>query len=478
MSSTSKSSKHSDQASFQTDKPMEAGLSDALFSPVHDEQPRPVTPETSKTAPAPAKKAPHQPAPPTSARSGGLSLASRRKFQLPSGIIKLEKPADALAASSKEGAEERRPAPRGTIRKINNFLDEYSVGGEVMPSCHRGMKVLHAQHRATGRQNVVKVRVKKESFRRSGEEEEWRQSTEFMLGLNTCSNIAQIYEVLEDAKAYYVVMEKVSGQDLFESIAGKALLPVQEIKEILCQILVGLAELHAEGRIHKDLKLENVMLDRSPKTPKRGASFTKAPLRHHLNASDHPSFGDCESPVSVKIIDFDTVEEFAQETAPRRKDVLGTDQYIAQEAYAGNYSPASDIFAVGVIAYRLVTGRFPFKADMFDDKPGENWVGSPKMKEIRERLMNYKVKFSGYPMFEKDQQCRELVMSLLAVNEFDRPTAEQALQHQWLCSSLSAVNYFNSKRPSTRHHTVAAPAPASGGEGAEAARENWRHMTR
>lgn len=43
-------------------------------------------------------------------------------------------------------------------------------------------------------------------------------------------------------------------------------------------------------------------------------------------------------------------------SGPKGRHVLGTDQYIAPEAYEGKYSPASDIFAVGVIAYKMLTG--------------------------------------------------------------------------------------------------------------------------
>merc|ERR1719203_1045817 len=97
---------------------------------------------------------------------------------------------------------------------------------------------------------------------------------------------------------------------------------------------------------------------------------------------------------SVKVIDFDTLEEWTP-ASPTSKDVVGTDQYISQEAYAGRYSPLSDIFAAGVIAYRLLSGKFPFHDDMFDDEAGENWVGSPKMAQIRRRLKVAKVDFSS-----------------------------------------------------------------------------------
>merc|ERR1712178_215794 len=95
----------------------------------------------------------------------------------------------------------------------------------------------------------------------------------------------------------------------------------------------------------------------------------------------------------VKLIDFDTVQDW-EPTSPKSRDVLGTDGYIAPEAYGGEYSPASDIYCVGVIMYKLLTRKFPSRADIFDDQPGENWVGSPAMKRIRERLKTEKMAFS------------------------------------------------------------------------------------
>ncbi|CAE6921250.1 CPK2, partial [Symbiodinium sp. CCMP2456] len=179
----------------------------------------------------------------------------------------------------------------------------------------------------------------------------------------------------------------------------------------------ALAELHARNCIHKDLKLENIMFDRTPPA----------------NAKvDWASFmGGDQSPVKVKLIDFDTVETVQPQTPKKAKDVLGTDQYIAQEAYDGNYSAASDIFAVGVIGYRLLTSKFPYKADIFDDEAGDNWVGSPKMKEIRQKLCNYKIDWN-HRIFSIEPQACNLIKQMLATNETARPTAKDALSHPWL----------------------------------------------
>merc|ERR1712039_496059 len=98
---------------------------------------------------------------------------------------------------------------------------------------------------------------------------------------------------------------------------------------------------------------------------------------------------------------------------------------------AGKYSPLSDIFATGVIAYRLLSGKFPFHDGMFDDEAGENWVGSPKMAQIRRRLKTAKVDFS-HTVFRENPEACDLVARMLSCNELERPTASAALEHPFL----------------------------------------------
>merc|ERR1719361_2148020 len=142
--------------------------------------------------------------------------------------------------------------------------------------------------------------------------------------------ICELFEVLETRRCYYVVMEKVDGRDLFE-LTRHASLEQVDAREILRQLLVSLKILHGMGRIHKDVKLENVMVDME--SPKNESSSAEA---------------------RVKLIDFDTVQSW-EPRSPKSRDVLGTNGYIAPEAYVGQYSPASDMYCVGVIMYRLLT---------------------------------------------------------------------------------------------------------------------------
>jgi len=331
-----------------------------------------------------------------------------------------------------------QPQRRG-IRWVDNFADLYKLGGEVMPSVHRDMEVRRASPK-TGpdrEEVVIKVRWKKGSFHGRGEEKAWRANTEVLLNLPPCSSIARLHEVLEDNAAYYVVMEKVGGMDLFETLHLEGRLPLEEIREVLRQLIGAVGELHASGCIHKDLKLENVMLDKTPTPSTRPPSQSCSPV------SGKGLDNNYSSPKSaVKLIDFDTVEEWTPKS-PKASDVLGTDQYIAPEAYDGRYSPASDMFAVGVIAYKLLTGQFPFRGAIFDDKPGDNWVGSPKMKEIKDKLHDERLDWR-HPVFGANPALQHLLARMLSVNEAQRPSAREVLSDPW----------FSQRPPPSRRHSM------------------------
>jgi len=302
----------------------------------------------------------------------------------------------------------------------NDFARRYKLGGMVMESTHAGMSVLYATRLSDNVQTVVKVRLKSVSFKKGSEELEWRCTTEVQLNMPKTDSICELIEVIETEKNYYIIMEKVEGKDLFEEMADK---PIKHLdaREIVCQVLEALNAMHGAGRIHKDLKLENVMVDMD--SPKKRNSRRLSGVGSALDL-EGPT-----SPVSAKLIDFDTVETW-EPNSPKAKDVLGTDGYIAPEAYCGEYSPASDIYCVGVIMYKLLTKKFPSRKELFDDKPGENYVGSPAMKRIYDRLKVQKIDFTISPL-DKCPEAAQLCATMLAFEAGQRPSAEDALKSDW-----------------------------------------------
>lgn len=312
-----------------------------------------------------------------------------------------------------------KPQDQPGKKKIMQVKDDdvnrkYKLGGQVMESTNTGMDVIFATRLSDGIEVVMKTRKKSTSFKSQREEADWRSTTEYQLNMPMVSTLCEFYEVLETRDMYYVVMEKVEGQDLFEQMAHEKL-PHVDSREISKQILTALKVMHDDGRIHKDLKIENVMVDTNPVSPKGPPKF---------DPNESPA-----SPVVAKLIDFDTVQDW-EPSSPKAKDVLGTDGYIAPEAYSGEYSPASDIYAAGVITYKLITGKFPSNPGIFDDKPGENYVGSSAMKRIKEKLRLEEMNFKLSPL-NKCPEVRELLQKMLTFEPQGRPSADECLANAW-----------------------------------------------
>eukprot|EP00930_Biecheleria_cincta_P040818 TRINITY_DN27959_c0_g1_i1.p1 TRINITY_DN27959_c0_g1~~TRINITY_DN27959_c0_g1_i1.p1 ORF type:complete len:367 (-),score=55.94 TRINITY_DN27959_c0_g1_i1:168-1268(-) len=339
------------------------------------------------------------------------SLFERRKVE--GGGLSLDVRKHVPGRTSRTMMSERK-----TIKSMTEqeFSQLYVLGDHVCESVHEGMQIASGKRKSDELEVVIKVLDKRKSFGVATEEREWLSTTEVQLNMPVTDNICQYLDVIATDSTYYVVMEKVEGQDLSEQI-NHARMSHADAREIVFQIVQALQTLHNEGRIHKDLKLENVMVDmRAGKEP-------CSPGSAHAVSEHSPT-----SP-GVKLIDFDTVADW-EPSSPKAKDVLGSDGYIAPEAYSGQYSPASDMFCVGVIMYKLLTRKFPFRPAIFDDEPGENIAGSSAMRRVAEKMKSEKVNFNRSPL-NHSPEAADLCSKLLAMDPCHRPSAEEALQHQW-----------------------------------------------
>jgi eukaryotic-like serine/threonine-protein kinase len=129
----------------------------------------------------------------------------------------------------------------------------------------------------------------------------------------------------------YLSMEYFPGRTLGEVIAQRGLVPLADCRDYLGQICAGLAAAHDAGVVHRDLKPGNILVgERS----------------------------------AVKIIDFGLAKATAVEGLTATGMLLGTPHYMAPEQIRGkNCDARADIYALGALAYHLVTGRPPFSGD-------------------------------------------------------------------------------------------------------------------
>ncbi len=148
-------------------------------------------------------------------------------------------------------------------------------------------------------------------------------------------NVVRIHDMVAEGATLAIVMELVDGPDLRRWSAAMATLPPSTACSLLSQLCRGLAAVHRKGIIHRDLKPENVLIE-DPASPTPRARLT----------------------------DFGVARSAAGPVLTATGTLVGTPEYLAPELAAGRpASPASDIYAVGVMAYELLSGTRPFAAD-------------------------------------------------------------------------------------------------------------------
>ncbi|MDI7266781.1 MAG: serine/threonine-protein kinase, partial [Myxococcota bacterium] len=143
-------------------------------------------------------------------------------------------------------------------------------------------------------------------------------------------------------EAGYVVMEYLDGETLQQVLRREGRLPVPTVSRIMLQVLDGVAAVHAMGIVHRDLSPSNIFLVAGPSTAPR-----------------------------VKILDFGLAKGTTGGTADgavtQPGSVLGRAAYAAPEIFLERELDArADIFACGMIMYRALAGRFPYKETKVD----------------------------------------------------------------------------------------------------------------
>jgi len=188
-------------------------------------------------------------------------------------------------------------------------------------------KVLLAKHRLTGKRVAIKQIDKKfmnDEFNKNKVIQEV-----FILQKISHSNIIRLLEVFEDGDIM-IVMEYAKSGDLLEYIRKQDYLEEEVSKRIFRQVLIGLAHIHTRSIIHRDIKLDNILI------------------------------GEDET---VKICDFGVSKIIPKDPKPIREQ-CGTPAYIAPEIIADKgYLPyLVDIWSLGIMLYALLESKVPFRA--------------------------------------------------------------------------------------------------------------------
>jgi serine/threonine protein kinase len=167
--------------------------------------------------------------------------------------------------------------------------------------------------------------------------------------------IATIYQVGEDKGRFYLAMELLWGEPL-ESRLRRGPMPLRQVLWVVREAAMGLAVAHEAGFVHRDIKPGNLWLETKP-----GVGPPSDPL-HRFRGGTADRLPDPPY-LRVKILDFGLVN-LGEDATNRKKSVVGTPAYMSPEQAAGHGSEArSDIFSLGVVLFRMLTGQLPFHGE-------------------------------------------------------------------------------------------------------------------
>ncbi|MDQ3538437.1 MAG: protein kinase [Actinomycetota bacterium] len=143
-------------------------------------------------------------------------------------------------------------------------------------------------------------------------------------------NAVAVYDTGQDGRRPWIVMELVDGDNLADRLAAEGALPADTAKSIADQVLAALSAAHRAGMVHRDVKPANILL------PRDGG---------------------------VKLTDFGIAKGIQEATAglTATGQLIGTAKYLSPEQVDGHpATPASDVYAMGVVLYEMLTGAPPF----------------------------------------------------------------------------------------------------------------------
>jgi calcium-dependent protein kinase len=203
-------------------------------------------------------------------------------------------------------------------------------------------------------------------------------------------NVVKLYEIYEDARCMYLVMEYCTGGELFDRIVNAGSFDESQAALLLAQMLRAVAYLHGMDICHRDLKPENFLLE------------NEKPVDHPENM--------------VKIIDFGVSRRYTPGQAMKTR--VCTPYYVAPEVVNGKYNELCDMWSMGVILYILLSGTPPFYGQ------GDE--------EIIKNVTRGVYYCEEYPWPDVSDSAKDLIAKLLVKSLDKRLSANAALEHPWL----------------------------------------------
>ena len=290
--------------------------------------------------------------------------------------------------------------------KINFYLYGRRIGQGAFGKVNLGLNVL------TGRVVAIKsfktTPIKKFQHRMK----KIQYETELMKRFNH-KNITKILEVFNDEEYMLIIMEYINGGNLFSFVKKRRKLSEKMAKFLFRQIILGIQHIHSKNVVHRDIKLENILID----------------------------FDN-----NVKICDFG-IGKVLENEDELLYDKCGTPMYMAPEIILANDDNGYkgfpvDIWSSGITLYIMLSGSLPFNIKNKNNNKEDMALNSIKDKNnifLQNQIVNVKPKEIENISIE----AKNLLKGLLNKNPSKRLTCSQILNHPWLKHSNNNMDSLN-----------------------------------
>ncbi|KAG2468134.1 HUNK kinase, partial [Polypterus senegalus] len=333
------------------------------------------------------------------------------KVSLEGFRVETEELEKAISGWEKRGLDHLVPAflskvPQEVLKKFPHTkrVGSYLVGKMINKGSFA--KVMEGLHIGTGEKVAIKVIDKKKAKQDSYVLKNMKREPRIQQMIQH-PHIVQLYETMETENSYYMVMELCLGGDLMERICEKQKLEEREVRKYTRQIMSAVDHLHRHGIVHRDLKIENFLLD-------------------EYN--------------NIKIVDFGLSNTLKPESlSPELLNTqCGSPAYAAPELLARmKYGPKVDVWSIGVSMFAMLTGTLPFTVEPFN------------VKHLLQKMMNGDI--NPIPA-DISKGAAQFMMSLLEPDPTKRPNIKEAMEAKWINEGyikrpLNSLSYKNRLRP-------------------------------
>uniref|UniRef100_A0A3Q1F5E3 Serine/threonine-protein kinase H1-like n=1 Tax=Acanthochromis polyacanthus TaxID=80966 RepID=A0A3Q1F5E3_9TELE len=216
------------------------------------------------------------------------------------------------------------------------------------------------------------------------------------------ANVIQMIEVFQFPQRVYVVLELATGGELLDRVVSRGHFTERDATQALQMVLAGVGYLHSLGITHRDLKPENL-------------------LYYHPGASSR-----------LLVTDFG-LATFGEGRSWSLRTTCGTPEYMAPEVLLRKpYTCAVDMWALGVIAYIVLSGCMPFEDD--------------SRTRLYRSIVRGKYSFHGNPWPSVSALAKDFIARLLLSDPATRLTADQAVRHPWVVTMAAGSSMTNLHR--------------------------------